>query len=129
MLDRNQSETGGLASMLQIKVNARIMLTVNIDISDRLINGQIGTVKHISNDVNSHVSKVYVEFDDKQCGTKKIDTDYFAKRHKWVPIEKAEANIMVRANKESSPVIKRTQFPLILAWACTVHKSTRIKFK
>ena len=31
VLDRNQSETGGLARMLQIKVNARIMLTVNID--------------------------------------------------------------------------------------------------
>ena len=95
-LDRNQSETGGLARMLQIKVNARVMLTVNIDIADRLINGQIGTVKHISFDVDGHISKVYVEFDDKQCGLKKIDSDYFAKQHKWVPIEKAEANIMVK---------------------------------
>ena len=43
VLDRNQSKTGGLARMLQIKVNARIMLTVNIDIADRLINvGKLG---------------------------------------------------------------------------------------
>ena len=121
VLNRNQSETGGLARMLQIKVNARIMLTVNIDIADRLINGQIGTVKHISY-IDCHISKVYVKFDDKQCGIKKIDSDYFAQQHRWVPIEKAEASIMVRTNKESSPVIKRTQFPLMLAWACTVHK-------
>ena len=60
VLNCNQSETGGLARMLQIKVNARIMLlTVNIDIADRLINGQIGTVKHISY-IDSHNSKIYI---------------------------------------------------------------------
>ena len=47
VLNRNQSETGDLARILEVKVNARIMLTVNIDIADRLINGQIETVKHI----------------------------------------------------------------------------------
>ena len=122
VLDRKQSETGGLARMFQIKVNARVMLTVNIDIADHLINGQIGTVKYVCYDENSHISKVYVQFDDKQCGVKKIDSDSFAKQHKWVPVEKAESNIMIRANKESSPVIKRTQFPLMLAWACTIRK-------
>ena len=40
----------------------------------------------------------------------------------WVPIEKAEANIRVRASKDSSPVIKRSQFSLMLVWRCTVHK-------
>ena len=42
VLNRNQSETGGLARILEIKINARVMLTVNIDMADRLINGQIG---------------------------------------------------------------------------------------
>ena len=45
---RNQSQTGGLAQILQVKLNARVMLTANVDIEDRLINGQIGTVKHIT---------------------------------------------------------------------------------
>ena len=59
-LNRNQTETGGLARTLEIKVDARVMLTVNIDIADRLINGQIGTVKHISFDLNHNILKIYI---------------------------------------------------------------------
>ena len=40
----------------------------------------------------------------------------------WVPIERTKANIRVRASKDSSPVIKRSQFLLMPAWGCTVHK-------
>ena len=47
-LDRNQTDTRGLASVIKIKVNSRVMLTVNVDLSDRLVNGQLGTVKYIS---------------------------------------------------------------------------------
>ena len=39
VLNRNQSETGGLAGILKIKINARVMLTVNIGFQDRLVNG------------------------------------------------------------------------------------------
>ena len=44
VLNRNQSETGGLAGILKIKINAKVMLIVNIDFQDRLANGQLGTV-------------------------------------------------------------------------------------
>ena len=47
VLNRNQSETGGLAGILKIKINARVMFTVNIDLQDRLVNGQLETVMHI----------------------------------------------------------------------------------
>ena len=32
--NRKQSETGGLASLIELKVNARVMLTTNINIED-----------------------------------------------------------------------------------------------
>ena len=46
-LKHNQSQTGGLAQTLEIKTGARIMLTVNIDLQDRLVNGQLGTIKKL----------------------------------------------------------------------------------
>ena len=58
--NRKQTETGGLATKLIIKLGAKVMLTVNIDIADKLINGQIGTVKNTFK--NNRVSKIYVKF-------------------------------------------------------------------
>ena len=39
----------------------------------------------------------------------------------WVAIEKRETEISINKGL-ASPNIKRTQFPLTLAWASTVHK-------
>lgn len=44
VLQRNRSETGGLDYEIHVKEGARVMLTANINISDRLINGQMGTI-------------------------------------------------------------------------------------
>ena len=44
VLARSRSETGGLDYHILIKEGCRVMLTTNIDIADRLINGQMGTV-------------------------------------------------------------------------------------
>ncbi|KXJ10654.1 ATP-dependent DNA helicase PIF1 [Exaiptasia diaphana] len=47
VLSKGRSETGGLDFKIHIKKGARVMLTSNIDINDRLINGQMGTVHSI----------------------------------------------------------------------------------
>lgn len=39
-----------------------------------------------------------------------------------MPIQPVLARIKVRPGKPSSPEIQRLQFPITLAWACTVHK-------
>ena len=107
-LDRNQTDT------------SRVVLTVNVDLSDRLVNDQLGTVKHISKHFDGEVTKIYIKFDDAGAGQKKVNKDTFAEQHSWVPVEKFEADIKLKAN--SYVVIKRTQFPIMLAWTCTVHK-------
>ena len=128
-LNRSQMETGGLARLLELKVEARVMLTSNIDVADKLSNGQIGTVLHIHVDRNQRVTKIYIKFDDDSAGLKKKNSDNFARLNNCVPIERVETKIKIRTTKSSSPEIKRTQFPLMLAWACTVHKVQGKQFK
>ena len=87
----SQSKTGGLSFNLTFKKGARVMLTSNIDISEKLINGQIGTVAHVS----SHegiVKKIYVKFDDRNAGHNRIDSDKFAREIDAVPLEKVTTN-------------------------------------
>ena len=52
---------------LELKIEAKAMLTCNIDTEDRLINGQIGTVCHFMSN-HQQVWRIYVKFDDlREC--------------------------------------------------------------
>ena len=92
-LDWNQNNTGDLASVIKIKVNSRVMLPVNVDLNDRLVNGQLGTVKHVFKNLNGEVTKVYIKFDDAGAGQKKINKETFANQHSWV-VEKFEGKLL-----------------------------------
>ena len=49
------------------------MLTTNVDISDRLINGQLGTVIKVSVDnISNKPSTIFVKFDDNNAGVSAI---------------------------------------------------------
>ena len=95
------------------------MLTSNLDIADRLINGQIGTLFNFQYSEGT-ITKIYVKFDDVNAGMIKRDSNNFAKVNGVVPFERIELDIML--SKSSTIFVKRTQFPIILAWACTIHK-------
>ena len=122
MYNKSQVETSGLADVFIFKINAKVMLTCNIDVSDKLSNGQIGTVYHTKTNTCGNISKIYIKMEDSNAGLNAMRADRFAIHHNVVPIEKVEKEIKFNKNSPSSPVMKRIQFPLMLAWACTIHK-------
>ena len=75
----NQSRTGGLAFQLSLKISARVMLTSNVDISDKLINGQIGTIVSVVTK-NGSIKTVYIQCDNQNVGTSKIKSDRVAQQ-------------------------------------------------
>jgi len=115
------SDTGGLTYNLGIKVGARVMITKNIDISDKLINGQVGKVSFIKFR-NNNVVAIYVSLDDNSAGLKSKQTDAITRQNNWIIIERAGSTFNVTKRMTNSSCIRRTQFPLMLSWACTCHK-------
>ena len=71
------NQTGNLPYTLEICVGARFMLTVNLKTEDHLINGSLGTIRHIHMTSIYHFNgTIHIEFDDPTV-----------KRFKnWVPI-------------------------------------------
>ncbi|XP_066910992.1 ATP-dependent DNA helicase PIF1-like [Clytia hemisphaerica] len=118
-------ETGGLARILEMKVGARILISKNIDITDRLVNGQVGTVMGFKYD-SSNILGIYVKLDDASAGKKGSNLDHVCRHNGWVLIERAETTFNTRKakkkKKETPLMVRRTQFPLMLSYACTRHK-------
>ena len=52
-----------------------MMLTVNIDIQDRLINGQTEVIRHIES-AEISACKVCIKFSDEQAGSKAMRSSY-----------------------------------------------------
>ena len=65
-----------------------------------------------------------MKFDDSNAGKETIrkSADPYATENNVVPLLPVISKIKVKNNRSSSPEIKRTEFPLTLAWACTIHK-------
>ena len=43
------------------------------------------------------------------------ESDGIAKNDKWIPVKREKTSIYLSKYKSASPVIKRTQFPLVLS--------------
>ena len=65
---------------MELKIGARVRLINNIDISDRLINGQIGVVKYTKS-VAGKLTKIYVSFDDNPAELSAMSLDDLSGRH------------------------------------------------
>ena len=112
-----RSDTGGLETSLTIAQGAQVKLTTNIDVSDGLANGARGIVKKIII-ANDHVQCILVKFDNPDVGKNaRIKTTYQKDVPACVPIERHGVTFM----KSRGAEYNRTQFPLMLAWACNIH--------
>lgn len=120
-------ETGNLTRELQLAIGCRFMLTKNIDIVDHLVNGASGTV--ISLDIQSDKplhGTIYVKFDDECCGMQARQRSPPHLSH-CAPIKAVTAQFML--SKKLPVPVERTQYPGILAFALTVHKSQGSTYK
>ena len=118
----NPHETGNLKKILTVKVNAKVMITTNIDVNDGLTNGAMGTVTNVVIDERTgKMICILVVFDSKHVGQEAIHTSaYKNKNQNAVPIYKTQATFPI--HKKASCQATRSQFPLTLAWAVTIHK-------
>lgn len=104
-IGEDSTNTAGLDDVLVLKIGARIMLRRNLDVTLGLVNGALGTL-------------VAVKWDPSKKSQAKYLTIKFS--HGLVhDLEPTKAKFMVMAKG----FIHRTQFPISVAYAITIHKS------
>ena len=110
---------------LNLKIGSRVMLIFNIDVSDLLCNGAIGTVIGIEEGKKGSVSAVIIKFDNQEAGKEsRSNNPAMAKKYPGgTVIKKKEQEYSLARNQGLiSSTAKLIQFPIVLAWAVTVHK-------
>ena len=63
-----QIKRGGLARMLTLKQHTSVTLTVNLEVPDKLCNGQIGTIQYFKRNTNGEIVVIYLKMDDDTIG-------------------------------------------------------------
>ena len=88
-------------SLLELKVNARVTLTTNNNIEERLINRQMDTAKHIEIK-EKEVNTIYLKLEGTCAGQIRISTSYvIAKNNKWIPVKKEETSTYLKRYKST----------------------------
>ena len=114
---KKRTDTGGLSGTWTVAENAFIRLTSNIDVTDGLANGVRGIIKSIITNDEESVTDILVQFDDKNVGKKaKSSSQYKSQHPDAVPIYRHGVPF-----QHKNITIFRSQFPLVLAWASTIH--------
>ena len=95
------SQTVNLPAKLKLFVGAMVMLTDNISVSYRVINGSISTVKHL--DVRSKLlfSTIYVTFDYPKADNSLKDRKHPCQLKECVPITERTKRFILDKGKSS----------------------------
>ena len=99
---------------LKIGIGCRVMLRTNLDVPDGLVNGACGYIDSISANDDKEVTTIYTKFDgnagQRWCTTHGTPS---------VGITPHTVRFMGKDAKR----VRRRQFPIVFAWAKTIHKS------
>ncbi len=115
-------ETGNLAVVLEMKIGARVMMPVNIDVADGLYNGAMGTIVDVGVGADGQPKVVWVKFDSREAGASaKLSRPAHPYHKDAVPITKTEVTFFKSGQKSVECHI--VQFPLVLCYGLTIHKT------
>ena len=109
-MDKDERQTAGLEKCLKLDVSSRVMLRRNLDTKKGLVNGSMGTVAEIYGTVmklvirKNTVDKIMVKFD----GIEELQS-----------MERVSSKIKV----VDGAFLYRTQFPIVVSYSMTIHKS------
>lgn len=121
-LNLNEQKTKGLLTMLKIKIGCPIKITNNINKKDSLVNGTFGYVC----DVDQKQDIIWCIFSNK---VGEVTRRNFGKSHeiyqKAVPIVRHTEQLKLKYDGKQYS-FKRSQFPLVLAYAITCYASQGI---
>jgi len=111
-----KGQKDNLLDMLQAAEGARIMITRNIDVEDGLVNGTFGKIARIVTQTENGataINSLGLVLDNPNAGQRYRDNSS-GDAGNLVYIERVEENLKQKG-------VVRRQFPVRLAFACTIH--------
>lgn len=105
---------------LELRIGARVMLTYNLDVPGGLCNGSLGTC------VGFKDGLPIVQFDPQ--GTETLGKTLKIDRNRWTLEKKTKCFDENGLDDYITKTAYAEQVPLILAWACSIHKAQGLTF-
>lgn len=81
-LNQKQANTKGLVKLVKLKIGAKVMSSVYIDVQGCLINDRNRNIRYTEFALGS-VCRAYVKFSDKHTGLKWMRSSYLCRQKYW----------------------------------------------
>ncbi|CAF1163397.1 unnamed protein product [Rotaria sordida] len=124
------TETYGLPLEINLKVDAKYIMTVNIDIEDGLVNGAFGKLIMIDHGklqkTNETVPcRLWIKFNEEKIGRKTIANFQNVMRNRNIDLSLTPIEPVTRQinTKSTNFKVERKQFPVVPCEAMTIYKS------
>ena len=114
-----------MMNKLQLKIGAKVMLIHNIDMTDKLTNGQLGLLMGVVKTTTGQIDKLMIKFNNVKVGesNKQKHRSLNSKFPECVAIERIALQYPLRKRGgEAGASATVIQFPVRLAFSITSHK-------